>query len=803
MGYKIVVNEYSNLPGLNSTKVLVQEYAAIGTKTTKVIVVEDTNIGTAAYNEAKAAAVTATDAAAQAQATLANVVPKSGGSMTGNLSFPVAGQGVLIQNASIGNGNGFFGGTGDGASASLSNIQLKSWYGVGIAPAGSNPTNTNTIWFNARNGNIGTVGDITANKSLVSAAQGTEANALTRKDYVDAQGKGNITTSISLPSGAPATGYIPVIFENIGSNAELYISTAGGGASLPMNNCSFNGIVRSSGWGDGASYAVGMFTIYQTTERAIHSIHGPSESVNAAVFYVETRAFPITVRASSLVTVRASATNLVYGTSTFSVNGQEGVGNTKTMTLANLASGTGFYKGSAVIPNQDEADARYLLQSGGTVNGQLVVSQSGNASIVINSTTGNDDQLQFQHNGKLRWLLCKDAVAETGSNVGSDFILYGYNDDGTFGGTVLKVRRSTRQLEFQTQPLSIAAQSTSQYALTRRDWVEGELAKQVSKSGDTMTGVLNVPRLEISGSASGITYGGSNKNIIRSGTGAAIVIGNFTDTTYIDSLNGDVKVRPAGSTEYKIYHEGNKPTANEVQASSFRTNFASQVGINRSITGATVPTHAGVWAVNNSSWAPVGYGSLYVTTNRTDELTTTGTGSFIHYLFVSHNNAQLFTGTNVNGTWSGWKAIYDDAHKPSAADVGAYHTANIVGTVSQSAGVPTGAIIERGTFADGEYVKYADGTMLQMGSLAITGKAVSSAAGSIFQSAAVDTITFGIPFVGVVRPSVDFLYSSGGSRPWSIITGLSGTSMSYVLQSPTSMTALSGTYYWSAMGRWF
>lgn len=37
--------------------------------------------------------------------------------------------------------------------------------------------------------------------------------------------------------------------------------------------------------------------------------------------------------------------------------------------------------------------------------------------------------------------------------------------------------------------------------------------------------------------------------------------------------------------------------------------------------------------------------------------------------------------------------------------------ADIVGAVSQSGGVPTGAIIERGSSANGEYTKYADGTL--------------------------------------------------------------------------------------------
>lgn len=41
-----------------------------------------------------------------------------------------------------------------------------------------------------------------------------------------------------------------------------------------------------------------------------------------------------------------------------------------------------------------------------------------------------------------------------------------------------------------------------------------------------------------------------------------------------------------------------------------------------------------------------------------------------------------------------------------------YKKANILGTVSQSAGVPTGAVIERGSNANGDYVRFADGTQI-------------------------------------------------------------------------------------------
>lgn len=41
-----------------------------------------------------------------------------------------------------------------------------------------------------------------------------------------------------------------------------------------------------------------------------------------------------------------------------------------------------------------------------------------------------------------------------------------------------------------------------------------------------------------------------------------------------------------------------------------------------------------------------------------------------------------------------------------------YRRANILGTVSQSGGLPSGAIIERGSNVNGEYVRFADGTQI-------------------------------------------------------------------------------------------
>lgn len=66
----------------------------------------------------------------------------------------------------------------------------------------------------------------------------------------------------------------------------------------------------------------------------------------------------------------------------------------------------------------------------------------------------------------------------------------------------------------------------------------------------------------------------------------------------------------------------------------------------------------------------------------------------------------------------------------AAADaIGAFHRGTLLGTVSQAAGVPTGAVIERGSNANGKYVRFADGTqicthILSIASVAANGYAI-------------------------------------------------------------------------------
>lgn len=59
---------------------------------------------------------------------------------------------------------------------------------------------------------------------------------------------------------------------------------------------------------------------------------------------------------------------------------------------------------------------------------------------------------------------------------------------------------------------------------------------------------------------------------------------------------------------------------------------------------------------------------------------------------------RLYSRAYVAGAWSEWRTPYTKD--------------NIVGTVSRSDAVPTGAVIERDSNANGEYVRFADGTQI-------------------------------------------------------------------------------------------
>ncbi len=132
-----------------------------------------------------------------------------------------------------------------------------------------------------------------------------------------------------------------------------------------------------------------------------------------------------------------------------------------------------------------------------------------------------------------------------------------------------------------------------------------------------------------------------------------------------------------------------------------------------------------------------------------------------------------------------------------------YRQDNIVGAVSVSGGgTPTGSIIEKGSNANGQYVKYADGTLICWRTWTTTTLAIDGAYGDLF----IGALSWAYPsaFVGEL-PSVNCSYLKWGtSASWPALSALSLTSTSIRVYDIQSRPAGTGTAISvTAIGRWY
>ena len=122
-----------------------------------------------------------------------------------------------------------------------------------------------------------------------------------------------------------------------------------------------------------------------------------------------------------------------------------------------------------------------------------------------------------------------------------------------------------------------------------------------------------------------------------------------------------------------------------------------------------------------------------------------------------------------------------------------------VGTATQSAGVPTGVIIEKVIGGgDGDYVRFADGT--QICTWADAGLGTNVATGSMWESATTPTWTFPAAFSSATNLAISG--SAGATARWVTFAVPTTTSVTYQQKNSVSSGA-SQTTRLMAIGRWF
>ena len=129
----------------------------------------------------------------------------------------------------------------------------------------------------------------------------------------------------------------------------------------------------------------------------------------------------------------------------------------------------------------------------------------------------------------------------------------------------------------------------------------------------------------------------------------------------------------------------------------------------------------------------------------------------------------------------------------------AYAKSNILGTVSQSAGIPTGAVIERGSTASGDYVKFADGTLICTSgttNIATPSYGANTNSNIFTVTFAANFFNSSFLFIGIAVPSASYdAYGATGSYPASSSSG------GITIRNGASAQSFNVRYV--AIGRWF
>jgi len=197
-------------------------------------------------------------------------------------------------------------------------------------------------------------------------------------------------------------------------------------------------------------------------------------------------------------------------------------------------------------------------------------------------------------------------------------------------------------------------------------------------------------------------------------------------------------------------------------------------------------TIAGVYTLSGN-WANTYAGAASVATTGTLVVLQRSANAVFQYFYRDNN--QVFRRNTVNGgtSWTDWTIV----------------ELPVVGTASNSAGFPAGAIIERGSNANGEYVRFADGTQICWGTGTIN---VSTALNNHFGSTSGASVT-GNALISFPATFSNTNYSVSvfpTFRGFTVLGAYSKNGANAAVRMGVSgSTANDVPYEWSAYGRWF
>jgi len=146
---------------------------------------------------------------------------------------------------------------------------------------------------------------------------------------------------------------------------------------------------------------------------------------------------------------------------------------------------------------------------------------------------------------------------------------------------------------------------------------------------------------------------------------------------------------------------------------------------------------------------------------------------------------QVWVRARETGGWSAWRRLYDQAA--------------VLGGVAQSGGLPTGALIERGSNANGEFVRLADGTQICAHAVTASLALDQPLLGGFRSAAQTWTYPAGFAVAPALMVTARNLTAFGG-----VSANVPGTaSAQYALTAVATQAAAPREVGLMAVGRWF
>lgn len=134
------------------------------------------------------------------------------------------------------------------------------------------------------------------------------------------------------------------------------------------------------------------------------------------------------------------------------------------------------------------------------------------------------------------------------------------------------------------------------------------------------------------------------------------------------------------------------------------------------------------------------------------------------------------------------------------ANLNTTEKSNLVGAINE-VNTALGSIVESGSNANGEYIKYSDGTMICTKKVSFTGLQFTTVWGNAYETPPIDLGDYAQEFIDIPVMFVSCAYSTAAPE------GLANTKTSYgsvVFYRPikTDATTYSYTFYLMAIGKW-